>query len=159
MPRTTFQLRWLLVVLWVGLIYALSGPEFAGAKTDPAIATQVHTAAPQLNRQEVRQVTYFLRKHAHVAVYAALALLLAWAWSGNWPPRRPSLRSASLVLLAVGLIAALDEWHQSFVPGRFGRATDVLIDVAGASLALLALWLFGRKATKVPTESVTPRNP
>ncbi|WP_114679231.1 VanZ family protein [Desulfofundulus thermocisternus] len=29
------------------------------------------------------------------------------------------------------LVAALDEWHQTFVPGRTGRAVDVLVDLAG----------------------------
>ncbi len=35
--------------------------------------------------------------------------------------------------------AATDEFHQLFVPGRAGRVTDVLIDSAGAFLALLAI--------------------
>ncbi len=150
MPRTAFHLRWFLVALWVWLIYALSGPEFAGAKTDPAIENQLRTAAPQLDRREVRQATYYLRKHAHVAVYATLALLLAWALSGGFPPRRPTLRTAALVLLAVGGIAALDEWHQTLVPGRFGRATDVVIDLAGASLAVGLLALVGRRHRPPP---------
>lgn len=127
------------------MIYALSGPEFAGAKTDPTIAAQVQSAAPRLDRREVKQATYFLRKHAHVAVYAILALLLAGAFSG-FPPRRPTLRTAAQLLLLVAVLAALDEWHQTFVPGRFGRVADVYWDLLGAALALAALRFFGRRA-------------
>lgn len=149
--RTSFQFRWLLVALWVWIIYALSGPEFAGARTDPTIAAQIHTAAPRLDRRKLSQVTYSIRKHAHAAIYAALTLLLAWASShrGLWPTR-PSLRTAALVLLAVGVIAALDEWHQTLVPGRFGRVTDVAIDLAGSALALALLALFGRRNQPPP---------
>lgn len=145
-PRRTAipHLHWLLVAVWMGMIYALSGPEFAGAKTDPTIAAQVQSAAPRLDRHEVRQATYFLRKHAHVAVYALLGLLLAGALSG-FPPRRPTLRSAAGLLLLVAVIAALDEWHQTFVPGRYGRVADVFWDLLGAALALGTLRLLGRK--------------
>ena len=44
--------------------------------------------------------------------------------------------------MALGITAAYaatDEFHQLFVPGRAGRVTDVLIDSAGAFLALLAI--------------------
>ena len=51
--------------------------------------------------------------------------------------------AAAMGLCAV--LAALDEFHQLFVPGRDGKLSDVLIDTCGAvcfllfSLALSAL--------------------
>jgi len=33
--------------------------------------------------------------------------------------------------------ASTDEWHQTFVPGRGGKWTDVVIDAGGATLAIL----------------------
>jgi VanZ family protein len=35
------------------------------------------------------------------------------------------------------LFALSDEYHQSFVEGRSSRLTDVVIDTAGAAVALL----------------------
>jgi VanZ family protein len=67
---------------------------------------------------------YPLRKLAHMAEYAILLLLA----------RRPLGDRAGLAFAI--LYAATDEWHQSFVPGRMGAFTDVLIDAAGAALAL-----------------------
>jgi VanZ family protein len=43
------------------------------------------------------------------------------------------------IALAYGV---LDEFHQSFVPGRSPDIFDVLADVLGASLFLLTLWFW-----------------
>jgi len=71
----------------------------------------------------------WLRKAAHITIYAALWLALARA--ANW--RRPVL--VTLVALAY---AASDELHQSFVEGRHGTPVDVAIDAVGMALAAAA---------------------
>jgi VanZ family protein len=38
------------------------------------------------------------------------------------------------------LVASLDEWHQSFLPSRTGRVTDVLLDSSAALLALVFMY-------------------
>ncbi len=70
---------------------------------------------------------YPLRKAAHMAEYGVLALLT----------RRAGASRASAFVFSV-FYAATDEWHQSFVPGRAGAASDVIIDGLGALTALLA---------------------
>lgn len=65
-----------------------------------------------------------LRKAAHMAEYAILFALA-----------RRAMGDAKGFAFSL-LYAASDEWHQSFVPGRHGAWTDVLIDGAGALLAL-----------------------
>jgi VanZ family protein len=40
--------------------------------------------------------------------------------------------------VAAAGIAALDEWHQQFVPGRSASLGDWVADVAGAGIILLA---------------------
>lgn len=60
-------------------------------------------------------------KLAHMLTYAILAWLLRK--SG------PSPLGATALAILYGLS---DEWHQSFVPGRFCDATDLLADSAGA---------------------------
>ena len=44
-----------------------------------------------------------------------------------------------LTLALVVLFAGIDEWHQSFIPGREARFTDVIIDVVGALFAFLCM--------------------
>lgn len=74
-----------------------------------------------------------LRKLAHMAEYAALTLLWAWAL-------RPSVRHCVAVAALIALVyAASDEFHQSFVPGRTGSPIDVVIDAAGIIVAAMLL--------------------
>jgi VanZ family protein len=67
-----------------------------------------------------------VKKGGHVLAYAILALLL----------RRTGLSPLVTVLVAVAY-AASDEYHQTFVPGRTGRALDVVIDSVGIILGVL----------------------
>jgi len=68
-----------------------------------------------------------LRKLAHALEYAILGALLLRALGRLWPA------------FALGVVyAGSDELHQNFVPGRQGALRDVLIDVAGVALGLLA---------------------
>jgi VanZ family protein len=75
-----------------------------------------------------------------------LALLL---WRGVHKPsknnpRAWNWREVRLVMLAVMLYAATDEFHQRFVLNRTSLVSDVVIDTVGAAVALLALWILGR---------------
>lgn len=80
-------------------------------------------------------------KLAHAGAYFVLALLAARA-----PIQPPRTREALLLALALTVFAAIDEWHQRFIPGRFPDVADwvadtvgVLIGVAGVSYARIAL--------------------
>jgi hypothetical protein len=81
----------------------------------------------------------------HVPAFAALAW--AWRWAlGAW------MRSAIAITAFAGGVSIVygvfDEWHQSFVPGRYASATDVMLDIAGAMLGIwLAAWAGRHAAT------------
>ena len=76
-----------------------------------------------------------VRKAAHVTEYFLLAVTVAF------PLYVYRLRGWKLVLCA-GLFcmgfAGLDEWHQSFVPGRSPSLRDVFIDTAGSLAGIYA---------------------
>lgn len=73
-----------------------------------------------------------LRKSAHLAEYAVLFLLARRALAGE--RSAPVFPGAWAFLFCVAY-AVTDEWHQTFVPHRLGKASDVLIDALGALLA------------------------
>ncbi len=75
-----------------------------------------------------------LQKLMHVAVYSALALL--WMWTLESIESR-SLRIALVILATVGFGIVL-EWYQTQVPGRFGTIIDVLLNVVGTLIGLIA---------------------
>lgn len=91
------------------------------------------------------RIEHYVRKLAHVTEYFLLAIAV------SFPLYVYRLRGWRLVL-AAGLFcvcfAGLDEWHQSFVPGRSPSPRDVAIDSIGifAGIELTRLICFiGRK--------------
>ena len=71
-------------------------------------------------------------KLVHLGLYLILGLLLAWGKT------RTGFGGPAILLLIMGAgYGALDEWHQSFVPGRDVSAGDWLADTAGVALGLL----------------------
>ena len=69
-----------------------------------------------------------LRKLAHFSEYACMGILLYVLWS-QW------IRRGRRLYLLIGawlfVSAALDEFHQFFVPGRYCSLKDVLLDTCG----------------------------
>jgi VanZ family protein len=97
------------------------------------------------DRSTTASVLVLLRKPAHLLAYAVLALLLLRALTQS----APALRDARVFLVAAwamaAAVAAGDEIHQSFQPGREGLFSDVLVDVAGAGLGLALAVAFRRR--------------
>ncbi len=62
--------------------------------------------------------------------------------------RKTSLTHRQILLLSTffcAVFAALDEWHQYYVPGRYASPVDVLIDTAGSLLGAAAFTLLYRR--------------
>jgi VanZ family protein len=83
-------------------------------------------------------------KFAHFAVYGLLATLICRIGRG-W-------RAAVWSLFAVSAFGASDEWHQSFVPGRFPGVDDWIADTLGAGLAVVSYtaWTAYRQLLETP---------
>jgi VanZ family protein len=81
-------------------------------------------------------------KVVHLGLYTILGATLAWG--EHWVARRLPL----LLLFLGGTYGALDEWHQSFVPGRDPSYGDVLADTAGVILGFFLLRLYFQARTK-----------
>lgn len=79
-------------------------------------------------------------KTLHAAAYFVFGVLCLRATHGGFGPLRGR---PTLVALALALVyAALDEWHQSFVPGRTPSALDWVADGIGTGLACVAIALW-----------------
>jgi VanZ family protein len=83
---------------------------------------------------------------AHAPLFGLLGLFLATLLlrgdAGEWP--RFHARSVALVLALVVTYGAIDEWHQSHVPGRDASPLDIVTDLTGASLVLWIAAYLGR---------------
>jgi hypothetical protein len=80
----------------------------------------------------------------HVPVYGGLAALWLWAL-GPWIAK-PGYRYLCALVLTMGY-GWLDEWHQTFVPGRYGSLTDVGFNLMGAVIGMVIYtsWFSGDK--------------
>jgi VanZ family protein len=103
---------WLPVVIYAGFIFTLSS---VPGKNIPGLFPY----------QDV--VFHFLE-------YAVFALLITRAMKGSYPRMARVKRLLLVVAFALGY-ALLDEFHQSFVPGRTASLADAAIDTAGSFLA------------------------
>ena len=83
-----------------------------------------------------------LKKTCHVLTYGVLAWLF-WRALCQYADGSPLLRVVSVGLTV--LYGISDEYHQTFVPGRYGRLWDVVIDGGGAVTAMLLDWWLARR--------------
>lgn len=93
-------------------------------------------------------VEKYLRKAAHMGEYAVLSFLwsLTFAQLPDLTLRDPDKRRIAICSLMIPfciclIYAVTDEFHQTFVDGRSGEVRDVLLDLSGAVLGILALRL------------------
>jgi VanZ family protein len=154
------MVAWLMVIAWESM--GLSGEVTGGW-----IARTLGRLLP-LSHQQIMLTNHLLRKMGHFTGYA----LLSWFAFRGWMEtltyraeralvragkhidvrRRWHLRAALLAVLCTMLVAALDEFHQAFVPGRTGVFHDVVLDTMGALFAQFCLLLYwtGRRTPKAP---------
>lgn len=87
-----------------------------------------------------------LRKLAHFSEYACMGILI-FSIVYQWVMGKKKYLIATLWVF---LSAAVDEWHQSFVPGRYASIKDVLLDTCGGicGIVLLTLIIKGRKKSR-----------
>jgi len=99
------------------------------------LMAQFRVLSPEAQEAWVQGLQFIVRKSAHAAAYAVLAMLwLGTARTFAW--RHPFLTAWGLTTV----YAVTDELHQLLVPGRSGELRDVLIDSTGALVGLLAVW-------------------
>jgi VanZ family protein len=91
-----------------------------------------------------------IRKLAHITEFGVLSVTVfrgirsgRAGWRLDW--------ALSTFFIAL-VFAAIDEWHQSFVPVRQASARDVAIDSLGAVLAQVLVWAYAnwRRAFTAP---------
>jgi len=140
-------MRWLKLwgpaILWACVIFSFSTRTFTSQNTSRMIIPFLHWLLPGASAATLDAMHYLIRKSGHFSEYFILSLLVL---RGLRAGRRES--HLGWAVAAVGVVAAyaaLDEFHQSFVPGRTPAVADVLLDTAGGIAAqivaaLVILW-------------------
>jgi VanZ family protein len=90
---------------------------------------------------------HLIRKSGHFVGYGTVCLTFLRAWlltlglraemsTGAW-----RWRASWRAVVSTALVASWDEWHQTFLPGRTGLASDVLLDTCGATAMCGVVWM------------------
>jgi VanZ family protein len=117
---------WLAVLVWAGVLWLLS-------------ANKPLPSGPSFP---------FKDKVLHCTYFAGGAFCFLTALLGNQRPPPTAARLIFFGLLFTGVMGALDEFHQTYTPGRSGNDPwDWLADLCGG---LLAAWLSRRLLTTFP---------
>ena len=113
-------------LLIMGILYWLSSIPGTRLPNSPALYGLFYWMPPAL------------QNILHVPAFAALAWAWRWALSG-WVRSKTAV---TLIAIALSVFCGIfDEWHQSFVPGRYASVVDVIFDIAGVGLGIwLAAW-------------------
>lgn len=145
MPKKCYRrIMPLVCLLLICFIFLMSSDPNSDKKTIK-LSEEIHnTVSEEIdssmgNRKDisVKQIDLLIRKSSHFFEYLALCILLLSAYEG----KKISLRtSTGYILLICLLVANLDEFYQSFIPGRNSNTLDCLIDFGG-SLTGLTIYL------------------
>ena len=100
-----------------------------------------------------REYGVYFMKGWHIVEFAILFTLATAVLQLS---TRLSITGVSRTALLISVLyGASDEWHQSFVRGRDARFSDVLIDGAGALLAMAVYLWWSRKRRRTDNLATT----
>lgn len=137
----------ILSIFWMILIFAFSAePADESSQLSLSVGQAVaeifvpeYEGWPEDRQQEfVESIEYPIRKCAHASEYAVLGILLMLAGKNYLADRKRIVTISGMI----GVIyAASDEFHQSFVPGRACKITDVMIDSLGLAVGIFLAYI------------------
>jgi VanZ family protein len=140
--KVTKVARCVPAVLWMGVIYWLSGRVAADSsvQSEGLSLRIIRFIARFVNIAEAKQydlamyIEPYIRDVAHILEYIVLFILLLIAVRGFTEDCR---KAALISLFICFLYSCTDEWHQKYVPGRAYQWVDILLDTAGAAAAMI----------------------
>ncbi|MGB9103503.1 MAG: VanZ family protein [Terriglobales bacterium] len=144
---------WIPALLWLAVIVFESTALMSAENTGHLLLAIARFFDPRITLAQLQLLNAVGRKIGHCVGYGILSLVMlrAW-WATLMLPRSAtrlpswmamvttwSARAAVLALLSAAAVAGLDEWHQTFLPGRTGAIHDVALDTTAAALVQLLL--------------------
>lgn len=127
-------IRWIALLFWMGLIFYMSNqPGDVSSKQSGLVLKLFQFIGIDLNNELSELATFIVRKTAHFTEYFILYFL-----SINVMKCYLNIKNAIFYSFIFSFFyACTDEIHQYFIPGRAMAFRDVLIDSAGALLAMI----------------------
>lgn len=152
--------RWWPALVWACLIWTFSTGAFTTQHTSRYIVPFLQWLFPHLSWETLLTIHQIIRKCAHFVEYFVFSLLILRGIRAGRKEAHWGWAIAAITIVAA--YAALDEFHQSFVPGRGASVWDVLLDASGGVAAqlvaaLVLLWSDVRKQNRTRTAGLERR--
>lgn len=145
---------WWPAAVWIGVITFESTDYMSAQHTGSLLYGMLTRLFGSINIYDFDYWHHYLRKAGHVFGYGLLALLLWRGFRATLSGREPWLaRPAMLAWLGTAFVAAMDEWHQSYIPSRGSSVWDVLLDSTAGLATLLVLLFLVRQRQPVPANA------
>ena len=128
--RVRVVANWAGVLTCIWVIWGLGGDDFSIDSTSRFLRPLLQWLFGSASRETLDVLHLVVRKGAHALEYGVLALLTLRALTVSWVLSIG--RGAVIALGLVLVVAAADEWRQTFSSERQGAWTDVLLDLAGS---------------------------
>jgi VanZ family protein len=137
---------WWPALVWALVISVFSTGLFKSDNTGALIIPILRFFLSHASAETLDFLHHIIRKCGHVTEYFILSMLILRGIRAG--EKGLYLRWVLVTILLVAGYAALDEYHQSFVPGRTAAVGDVLIDTTGgiAAQVIASLFVLLRKA-------------
>ena len=145
----------IILIIWMGLIFYMSSStgEESGGTSEKIIIFLVnkydkitHASPDTINYHQsedfVNYANFIFRKICHFGEYFILGVLaLSFVISLNKYSSCISFMYSTIFSI---LYAIIDEYHQTFISGRSGQITDILIDSFGVLCGVVFIFLINR---------------
>jgi VanZ family protein len=138
--------HWAPAIVWAAVIWLFSTQAFTAEATAGFLLPLLRKLFPQTSLETLLFLHFLIRKSGHFVEYFIFGLLVLRAIRGQrhgW-----ALRWGLAALVIAAAYAALDEFHQSFVPGRTASPWDSLLDTTGALAAQSLAWLYALRGSQ-----------
>ena len=144
--RPNLLRAWWPGIVWIGLIAFESTDFFSSEHTSSVLYTISTFLFGHIDLYKFLVFHHYLRKTGHVVGYGLLCLLLLRGWWATLGRLQNLLvRAALLAWLGTTVVAAMDEWHQSYIPSRTGTWHDVVLDSTAGLVFLLVAYAWLRR--------------
>jgi VanZ family protein len=131
---------WWPAIVWAVMISVFSTGLFKSDNTSHVIIPILRFFLSHASAETLDFLHHIIRKSAHLTEYFIFSMLILRGIRAG--QKGLHLRWILVTVLIVACYAALDEYHQSFVPGRTAAVGDVLIDTTGGIAAQIVASLF-----------------
>ena len=131
---------WWPAIFWALVISAFSTAVFTSDNTGHYIIPVLRFFFSHASPETLDFLHHIIRKCGHLTEYFILSMLILRGIRAG--EKGLYFRWVLVTILIVAGYAALDEYHQSFVPGRTAAVGDVFIDTTGGIAAQIVASLF-----------------